>query len=482
MPEIIAYSDSVKAGRFQTLRLSPFMRNPKMPWYLSGTFGVVFHMKDQGSNEEYAVKCFRLPVSDRMERFRRISDDLTKFQAHCFTEFVFMENEIEVKNSQGQLEPWPILRMSWQQGETLTWALDSACRTANTTKISELHEIFEKFVKFLADNGLGHGDLKGDNLIVSPFGLIGLDLDGMYVPSLAGWSGIEAGTPWFQHPNRTNGHFSEKMDWFSVRVMRAAFLALIKKPELWGRFSELDNGIILFRRADFEQRQKNQPSPIFTELRSLTDPAIDAILDELEESLATGDVEGINVTPRWQPGMTAAAAQAAAQQAAQAAAQAAAAATAAPAATSTSTPVQPAPIAAFAATGNIGVAPLLVKFINQSRDATSYRWDFGDGTTSTEKNPTHRYDQDGVYDVVLEVSGPGGTDTCTLPALVQVQAAAQQAAQQAAQPTTQAVVKATRQPIQIHPAQAVLKALKWNLPVSLSVATIIVAVVVALLT
>lgn len=44
---------------------------------------------------------------------------------------------------------------------------------------------------------------------------------------------------------------------------------------------------------------------------------------------------------------------------------------------------------------------LTVTFTNNSNNATSYLWNFGDGNTSTETNPTHTYAQGGVYTVVL---------------------------------------------------------------------------------
>jgi PKD repeat protein len=42
---------------------------------------------------------------------------------------------------------------------------------------------------------------------------------------------------------------------------------------------------------------------------------------------------------------------------------------------------------------------------------TSWNWDFGDGTTSTEQNPIHTYADPGTYDVRLEVCNENGCDT-----------------------------------------------------------------------
>lgn len=39
---------------------------------------------------------------------------------------------------------------------------------------------------------------------------------------------------------------------------------------------------------------------------------------------------------------------------------------------------------------------------------TSWRWDFGDGTSSTERHPTHRYEKGGEFIVTLKIEGPEG--------------------------------------------------------------------------
>ncbi|MCX6153812.1 MAG: PKD domain-containing protein [Candidatus Kapabacteria bacterium] len=44
-------------------------------------------------------------------------------------------------------------------------------------------------------------------------------------------------------------------------------------------------------------------------------------------------------------------------------------------------------------------------------DSCSYRWDFGDGTSSTKQNPVHRYLDTGLYSVKLKVSKGSKTDS-----------------------------------------------------------------------
>jgi Zn-dependent metalloprotease len=50
-------------------------------------------------------------------------------------------------------------------------------------------------------------------------------------------------------------------------------------------------------------------------------------------------------------------------------------------------------------------------FQNTSQDANSYFWDFGDGNTSLEENPSHLYDTSGVYDVKMIAFNGCGADS-----------------------------------------------------------------------
>ncbi|MCJ7570600.1 MAG: PKD domain-containing protein [Candidatus Thermoplasmatota archaeon] len=79
------------------------------------------------------------------------------------------------------------------------------------------------------------------------------------------------------------------------------------------------------------------------------------------------------------------------------------------------------PIASASASPTTGVAPLTVSFIGSGSDAdgtiTSYRWSFGNGSTSSQQNPSHSYTNSGTYSVLLTVTdddGATGTDTLTI--------------------------------------------------------------------
>ena len=52
-------------------------------------------------------------------------------------------------------------------------------------------------------------------------------------------------------------------------------------------------------------------------------------------------------------------------------------------------------------------------FTVNATDVTNYLWDFGDGNTSTEVNPTHTYTVSGTYDVVLTVTNDCGEERIT---------------------------------------------------------------------
>ncbi len=83
------------------------------------------------------------------------------------------------------------------------------------------------------------------------------------------------------------------------------------------------------------------------------------------------------------------------------------------------TPVTP--VANFTADTTTGPSPVTVKFTDSSSNTpTSWLWDFGDGTTSTDQNPTHTYSAIGNYTITLTATNNAGSSTLTQTSFINV--------------------------------------------------------------
>jgi PKD repeat protein len=80
-----------------------------------------------------------------------------------------------------------------------------------------------------------------------------------------------------------------------------------------------------------------------------------------------------------------------------------------------------APVTNFASADTVGCAPKFVHFTNASLGSQTYSWNFGDGSGSTNANPSHIYNTPGVYNVKLISFSPlGCSDTLVRPHYVRV--------------------------------------------------------------
>lgn len=85
----------------------------------------------------------------------------------------------------------------------------------------------------------------------------------------------------------------------------------------------------------------------------------------------------------------------------------------------------PAPGGAIAADPSAGYGPLTTAFqftiSDDSGPIDSHSWNFGDGATSTEQNPSHTYSRPGYYTVSLTLIGPGGKTALTKADFIEVE-------------------------------------------------------------
>jgi PKD repeat protein len=81
----------------------------------------------------------------------------------------------------------------------------------------------------------------------------------------------------------------------------------------------------------------------------------------------------------------------------------------------------PLPITSFTADIQSGTAPLTIQFTDTSGNSpTGWQWSFGDGTQSTEENPSYTYTTAGTYSVSLTAVNAGGHNTTTMPGYITV--------------------------------------------------------------
>ena len=71
--------------------------------------------------------------------------------------------------------------------------------------------------------------------------------------------------------------------------------------------------------------------------------------------------------------------------------------------------LKPLPVASFSYNANHGI----VTFFDNSQNGETYFWDFGDDSTSTEKEPTHNYFSNSDFNVLQRVSNVCGSDSTT---------------------------------------------------------------------
>jgi len=83
--------------------------------------------------------------------------------------------------------------------------------------------------------------------------------------------------------------------------------------------------------------------------------------------------------------------------------------------------IPPAPVAAFTYSPAAPTTGAPVMFMDASTGGApdTWAWDFGDGSTSTEQNPSHTYASAGTFSVSLMVSNGGGSDSTSMDVVVE---------------------------------------------------------------
>ncbi|MGF6880785.1 hypothetical protein ABIA39_000666 [Nocardia sp. GAS34] len=228
----------------------PELTKLRQPRPISGAFASVFPVTHQASGTRYAIKCFTRYIPDQQARYSAISDQLATLSAASLSQpwkigFEYLPDAVLVGGTR-----YPILKMEWAQGLTLSAWLD--LHHDDRPGVDRLAERFAGLMSDLEAHSIAHGDLQHGNLLVTgDCTLRLLDYDGMYVPALGGLGGTERGHRNYQSPHRGNNDFGTDLDRFSAWVIYGALKAIAIDPCLWRQLHEPQGEYLLLAEDDF---------------------------------------------------------------------------------------------------------------------------------------------------------------------------------------------------------------------------------------
>ncbi|MGW6697256.1 protein kinase domain-containing protein [Nocardia sp. NPDC055049] len=237
----------------------PELTRLRQPRAISGAFASVFPLTHTVTGHKYAVKCFTRHIPDQQSRYSAISDQLATLKdlsQPWKVGFEYLPDAVLVG-----ADRYPVLKMEWVRGVTLSRWLDS--HHDDRHLVDRLADRFVEMVADLTAHGIAHGDLQHGNILVADDGTLRLlDYDGMFVPALAGSGGTERGHRNYQSPIRGNGDFDADIDRFSAWLIYLALKAVAVDPGLWKNLHEPDGEYLLLRDEDFEHPTTSSRFPL----------------------------------------------------------------------------------------------------------------------------------------------------------------------------------------------------------------------------
>ena len=274
MPSTSEYREAMQhAGRCfkdPDLRACSPVKANGLPRATSGNFAVVFNLRSHAKS--WAVRCFHKHVPDINRRYHAISEHLEahRSQVPSLVEFRYVPEGVLVNDNW-----YPIVVMDWVNGIPLD---DAVSRWIDQP--DQLERLGDRWIQLdreLLRAGIAHGDLQHGNVLVADGKLQLVDYDGMYVPALRGERAGDQGHPNYQPPWRTDRHFSEELDRFSILVIYTALRALRNDPSLWSRYAMPDDAL-LFRKSDFAVPKQ---SALINQLLRSDDHVLKGLVEEI---------------------------------------------------------------------------------------------------------------------------------------------------------------------------------------------------------
>lgn len=241
--------------KYDDLRSSKFIPNSNVKYksliHGAGNFGVVF--KFQMKENFYAMKCFTRASQYIDIRYYEISKKIESARLPFLIDFRYYAEAVRTPSKPS--EYFPVITMEWIEGRTLFNYINENYK--DSAKMSAIAKSFIQCVIDMQSQSIAHGDLSGDNILITDKLQIKIiDYDGMFVSALSNLGSEELGHESFQHPKRGK-YYGPRLDNFSALVIYLSLYALSKSPDLWV-YNQNDPDKLLFDINDFNSPEKSE--------------------------------------------------------------------------------------------------------------------------------------------------------------------------------------------------------------------------------
>ena len=194
----------------------------RMKGYRTGNSAAVFEIElDDGGRK--MLKCYTRPRPGLREIYGRR----------------LLEKELYVYTDCSHGVWVDVVVTDWVDGITLGEAVHRAVAQDDRTTLRRISAAFDRMALGMLADERAHGDLKPDNIIVTPgLRLRLIDFDAAYLPSMYGRESPELGTAAWQHPSRRKCDFNRHIDDYPIAMLSTVLHALAVEPTLFGRLDD----------------------------------------------------------------------------------------------------------------------------------------------------------------------------------------------------------------------------------------------------